>query len=225
MRLTILALWLCAAGPGQAAETLQDLVGRIDQAAAQFKGMTARIIKVSYTAVIQDKTEERGLITMRLAKPRQLEVLLDLSEPDPRIWTFRNRTAEAYYPKIKTVQIYDLGKQGNLVDQFLLLGFGSTGKELAKNYTLRVTGEDVVDGKKSTCLELIPKSAKALEHLTKVEIWFPASAGYPVRQKFHQRSGDYVLVTYLETRLNSNLPEDAVRLKLPAGVKKEYPQK
>jgi outer membrane lipoprotein-sorting protein len=58
-----------------------------------------------------------------------------------------------------------------------------------------------------------------------VEIWFSQESGNPVQQKFYMGSGDYMLVNYAETKLDANLPEQAVRLKLPANVKREYPQK
>ena len=34
------------------------------------------------------------------------------------------------YPKLKTVQEIDLGKRTDLIDQFLLVGFGTSGQEL-----------------------------------------------------------------------------------------------
>jgi outer membrane lipoprotein-sorting protein len=74
-------------------------------------------------------------------------------------------------------------------------------------------------------LELVPKSSEARQHLTKVEIWFPHESGFPIQQKFYQGSGDYVLVSYSETRLESHIPDSSVRLVLPKSVKREYPQK
>jgi outer membrane lipoprotein-sorting protein len=138
--------------------------------------------------------------------------------------SFQGQKAEIYYPKIKTVQVYDLGKYRQLVDQFLLLGFGSSGKELRKSYSLRVVGEDKVSGELTTRLELLPKSKSARKHLGKVELWISTS-GYPLQQKFYQPSGDYVLITYSDLKINPDFPEDALKLKLPGDVKREYPQK
>ncbi|MBL8234565.1 MAG: hypothetical protein JNL98_39065 [Bryobacterales bacterium] len=211
--------------PGAHGETLKDVVTRIDQAADAFRGMTAKLKKASYTAVIKDLTEESGAIAMRLGKGREMEVRVDFSQPDAKTWAFRGRRAELFLPKINTVQEYDLGKHGRLLDQFLLLGFGSTSKDLEKSYTLKLAGEEALAGKKTSKLELIPKSNEARQHLSKVEIWFPSDSGYPVQQKFYQGSGDYVLVSYSEAKLDSAIPDTAVRLALPKGVKREYPQK
>ncbi len=215
----------CMAPPTVLAESLKDLLSRLDQASAAFSGMSAHLKRISYTAVIKDTTEERGSIIMRLAKGRNLELRVDLSSPDEKSWSFRGRKAELYIPKINTVQEYDLGKHARLIDQFLLLGFGSTSRELEKNYVLKLSGKETVNGIATTKLDLTPRSAEALEHLKRVEIWFPLDSGYPAQQKFYLGSGDYVLVSYTEAKLNPNLPESAVRLALPRNVKREYPQK
>lgn len=216
---------LCTLAVAASAETLQDLQARIDQAATTFRGMTAKLRRISYTAVIKDTSEEQGTISMKVSKPKEMQVRVDFTAPDVKSWAFRGRKAELFIPKINTVQEYDLGKHGRLLDQFLLLGFGSTVKDLQKSYTLKLLGEETTAGLKASKLELTPKSEDARQHLQRVEIWFPLNAGNPIQQKFHLGSGDYMLVTYQDTKLDPNLPDSAVRLALPANVKREYPQK
>jgi outer membrane lipoprotein-sorting protein len=221
-RLALLALCLSAL-PAQA-DSLPELLGRMDRAAADFRGMTAKLRRVSYTAVIKDLSEEKGSIAMKSQKQKDMQVLVDFTSPDVKTWAFRGRKAELFIPKINTVQEYDLGKHSRLIDQFLLLGFGSSSKDLARTYDLKYGGEESIEGSKTSKLELIPRSEDARQHLKKVEIWF-AESGYPVQQKFYLGSGDYMLVNYGETKIDANLPDTAVRLKLPANVKREYPQK
>jgi outer membrane lipoprotein-sorting protein len=135
---------------------------------------------------------------------------------------FERGTAQIYYPKIRTVQIFDLGKYRSLVDQFLLLGFGSTSQELKGAYELKAIGEEQIGGEPAMHVELVPRSASMLQQVTKVHLWL-SGAGYPLQQKFDLPSGDYKQATYSELKINSGLADDAVRLKLPAGVKREYP--
>jgi outer membrane lipoprotein-sorting protein len=228
MRTAIVVTCFCAAGlftPRSSAETLEDVLSRMDKSSSSFRAMTAKIRKVSYTAVIKDLSEESGTIAMRTAKKGEMEVRVDFTAPDQKTWAFRGRKAELYVPKINTVQEYDLGKHARLLDQFLLLGFGSTSRDLRKNYSLNLLGSEQLQGKVLSRVELIPKSAEAQEHLKRVEIWVPQDAGYPVQQKFFQGSGDYVLVTYSDVKLEPTLTDTVVRLVLPKGVKREFPQK
>jgi len=218
----LLALCLSASA---FAESLNDLLARMDRSAAGFRGMTAALRRVSYTAVIKDTSEEKGSIAIKAQKPKDMQVLVDFTSPDAKTWAFRGRKAELFIPKINTVQEYDLGKHARLLDQFLLLGFGSNSKDLARSYDMKYGGEESIENHKTSKLELTPKSEEARQHLKKVEIWFDQESGYPAQQKFYLGSGDYMLVNYRDTKIDANLPDQAVRLKLPPNVKREYPQK
>ena len=220
---SVCALVLFAAG-GEAAP-LKEVLARMDATAAAFKGMTAKIRRVSHTAVIDEDNIDSGTVTLKRSKPKEVQMLVELTEPEVKSLAFQGRKLEIYFPKILTVQEYDLGKSRALLEQFLLLGFGSTGKELAANYTIASLGEETVGDKKAHRLELIPKSAEALQHLKKVELWIAADGGYPSQQKFFLAGGDYTLVTYTDVKLNPPLSDGALRLKLPKGVKREQIQK
>ncbi len=220
--LTALAVSLPAA-----AANLQQVLAEMDAASRRITAVKARITKASYTAVIDDTTVERGVMWLaRTGKRRkQLKMRIEFTEPDPRSVAFAGNEAEIYYPKIKTVQVYDLGKHKALVEAFLLLGFGSSGKELAKDYEIQLTGEEDVAGAPAWKLELIPRSKKAREKIVKVELWVAKRGAYPVRQKFYAPSGDTTTITYTDVKLNPKLTSSDLQLKLPPDVKREYPQR
>ncbi len=223
--LTGLLLVSLLTGPAPAADTSLDRVlAAMDKASAAFSDMSAKLARVDYTAVINDTTKESGVVRMKRVGARDVRMRIDFAEPDPRSIVFEKTTAQIYYPKIQTVQVYNLGKQRSLVDQFLLLGFGSSGADLAKSYTLKVAGEEQVGGQPATRLELAPKAASLLEYLKKAELWI-AAAGYPVQQEFDRPSGDYSRITYSDVQINTHAPDSVFRLNLPKGVKTEYPQK
>src|SRR6476620_9808947 len=124
MRLIVYLLSLSIAAFGI---TTDDVLSNLDQSAAKFNSMTANLTRLTYTKVIDDKAIEEGKMALKKAGSRDLQVLIDFTKPDPRTVAFRGRKAEIFYPKLKQVQEYDLGKQTDLVDQFLLVGFGTTG--------------------------------------------------------------------------------------------------
>jgi outer membrane lipoprotein-sorting protein len=207
------------------ATTAEDVLSKLDQGAAKFRSMTGGITKLSYTKVIDDKSTEEGSIALRKLSARDLLVLIDFTKPDPKTVALRGRKAEIYYPKLKVVQEFDLGKRTDLMDQFLLVGFGTTGQELKTNYSVKYAGDETVSGQKTFKLELVPTAADRREKLQKLELWIDSDEFYPVQQKFIQPSGDYYLFTYRDVKVNPQLGEEAFKLKLPKGVKREYPQK
>jgi outer membrane lipoprotein-sorting protein len=209
-------LALAAGGP------LETALAKMDQAAATFKDLSADLKKTHYTAVIGEQTYDTGTILIKRPKPHELLMRLDMKEPEPRQLAVDARKAEIYYPKNVLVQEYEIGKYKKLADQLLLLGFGTTSKDLAEGYSIALGGSEEVNGQKTTLLELTPKSNEM--HLRKVQLWISDTTGLAVQQKFEQNGGDYDLATFTNMKINPNLPNSALKLDIPKGAKREYPQ-
>ncbi|MCZ2153660.1 MAG: outer membrane lipoprotein carrier protein LolA [Bryobacterales bacterium] len=221
--LTLLAFAMMSM-PVAYAATQAEILARMDAAATSFKSLRADITRVKYTAILDDRSEESGTMTI-LRSGKDMRARIEITKPSERAVAFHGDEVEVYYPKIKTVQIFDLGKNRGLIDQFLLLGFGGSGKDIAKAYTVKVSGEEKIDGVNTTRIALTPKTAKVRELLQSVEMWIPDGQAYPIRQKFLEPSGDYMEVTYRNSKLNPNVTPADLKLDLPSGVKREYPQK
>ena len=207
-----------------AADSPKDVLARMDKAAAQFKSVSAKIKKSAHTAVLNDDDTETGSMWMSRSG-KDVRTRIEFTQPDPRSLSFRGKKAEIYYPKINTVQEYDLGQHAALVDQFLLLGFGTKGSDLAKDYNVKVIDKAKVGDAETDHIELVPKSKKTKEQLTKVELWVATPDGYPVQQKFYWPSEDTTTITYTDIKINPSITETDLTLKLPPNAKREYPQK
>lgn len=207
------------------AESAEAVLRRMDAAGPQLRGVTANLKRVAHTAVIDDDIEETGTFSLLKGKGGDLRVIIDVQKPDVRQVALNDRKAEIFNPKANVVQEFDLGKQKGLVDQFLLLGFGVTGKELSRNYSVKYQGDASVAGQKCSQLELTPKSAEVRQHFNRIELCVAAGGGYPVRQKLSEPSGNYTEITYSDIQLNPNVNPEQFVLRLPKGVKREYPQR
>jgi len=221
----IIAAMALGWGAPAADSSLAATLARMDDAAAKFKGLQADMQKIAHTAVINEDTVEAGTIAVKRLKPYDIRVRIDFQSPNPRQVAIAGVKGAMYYPGINTVQEYDLGKSRSLVEQFMLLGFGSNSKDLKSAYSIGLGGPDTVAGQKTTRLELIPKSQDVLEHLKRVDLWISDTMGIAVQQKLYEPGGDYLLTTYTNIKLRLNLPDSEVKLDLPKSVKREYPQK
>jgi outer membrane lipoprotein-sorting protein len=205
------------------AETVQSALARMDASAPEFHGMAANLNMVTYTAILSDSTTESGTVKMERNK-NETRALISFTGNSPRTIAFLNKTVQIYYPNLNLVQVYKLGKSSKLLDQYLLLGFGTSGKDLAKGYDIKMAGTENINGRETTKLELTPKEKSVREQLSKVEMWLPLDSGYPVQQKFYNASGNYRLSTYTKFELNPPLGEGALKLNAPPDAKIEYPQ-
>ncbi len=212
---------------GIAKDNLQEILSRMDKAASDFKSMTAQVTHVTHTEVLNDdSTPETGSVTMKKVQPGEVQGKLEFTSPDPKTITIEKRRVQEYLPKINTLQIYDLDKHGPQLDKFVMIGFGTSGTEIAASYDVTILASEQVNGQALMRLQLVPKSGEAKQYVKKLELWIPEQGDpYPLRERIFEPSGDYILVTYSDTKINPPLKPDALQLKLPAGVKTENPGK
>src|SRR5262249_21595358 len=109
--------------PALRADSLEEVLGRMDRAAAEFKTFSAKLKRTDFTAVLNESTELNGTVAMRRTKNGN-EALTKFDPPDPHEIYFSGRVMKRYYPKANTVEVYDAGKLGSTADQMMLLGFG-----------------------------------------------------------------------------------------------------
>jgi outer membrane lipoprotein-sorting protein len=206
------------------AETLTDVLARMDQAAQSFRSLSGKMHRVQFTAVLNESSAMDGML--RLKRVNKMTVgVVEFLPPDPRTVYVSGKSIQVYYPKANTVEIYDASKYVANIDQFLLLGFGTTSAELKKFYALKLGGTDQVAGKMCSRIELTPTTPQMKTLVAKIELWIPEGEANPVREKVTEPSKNYELVDYSDIQLNPPLPDASFEQHLPTGVKKVYPQK
>jgi outer membrane lipoprotein-sorting protein len=202
-----------AAQGGQA--TTETVLGMMDKSAADFRTLTADLENTKYTDVVKDTSVEKGHIFVR----KDSKMRIDITEPDPRTILRVGDTLSVYTPKIKRVEEYDLAKHRAMVDQYVLLGFGTRSESLQKAYDVKLTGENQMDGKKVYLLELTPKSDDVKHQITKIEMWIDSASWLPLQQKFFETgSGDYIQFHYTKMMKNLKIPDSRFKQDWPKDV-------
>jgi len=214
-----IAAILAASSLAPAADSsLETVFARIDKAAANFKTLTADVKRTSHTELVNANETDEGTIAVKRFKADDIRILINFTKPEPKKIAIGGGKGQVYYPKANEVQVADVKKHRDLVNEVLLLGFGATSAELKAAYTITLGGPDTVNGMPVTRIELVSKNEEILHSIKKCELWIPES-GIAVQQKFHESGGDYQVATYSHIVVNPNLPDSAVRLDLPKGVK------
>jgi outer membrane lipoprotein-sorting protein len=170
---------------------------------------------------VQDTSTETGQIAVR----RDEKMRIEFSKPDPRTILRTGDSLFVYTPKINRVEEYNLGKNRAMVDQYILLGFGTRMDNVKKNYLIAVSGEEELDQRKTVLIELTPKSNEIRSQISKIQMWIDESSWLPIQHKFIEASsGDYILIHY--TNLMKNLKVDDAKFKQdwPKGVSRVKPR-
>jgi outer membrane lipoprotein-sorting protein len=222
----LLAAAAVHAAPTSDATSLDAVLGNMDKASASFRGMAADVEWTTFTALVEDKSVEKGHMKVRRSGASDTDLYINFTDPYPKEVLIRGSKVEMYKPKIKTVEEYDLSDSKEKIDQALLIGFGASGKTIRKDYDAKLLGEEAVAGEPTAHLELIPKDAEARKSIAKFEMWVSTENWQTVQLKiFQDLSGDYRLDTYTNIELNPKLGDSDFALDLPKGVKRITPRK
>jgi outer membrane lipoprotein-sorting protein len=224
---------LCAAGAGalfastpavvtpQGNWTLDSVLKQLDTQAADFHSLTADLERTKVTVVVNDKSTQSGQIFVR----RDGKMRIELTQPDPQTILRDGDNFYIYNPKIHRVEEYNLGNKKSVVDQFLLLGFGTSGSSLKESYTITLHGEETLDNHKVILLELLPKTDEVKRQLSKIQLWLDESTWLSAQQQFYETgSGDYFIVRYKNMARNVKIPDSQFKPHWPHGTTKIQPQ-
>jgi outer membrane lipoprotein-sorting protein len=214
--------WASAPVRAQAkgSQSLENAFRELDARAKDFHSVSADIERTKVTVVVNDKSTESGTI-----KVRGDRMLLDLTAPDPRTILRTGDSLFVYTPGLKRVEEYNLGKNRALLDQFLLLGFGTDSNEMRKSYLVTYMKEDKIDDRKAVELELTPKMEAVRSQISKIQIWLDESTWLPAQQEFFEAgSGDYSIVKYSKIVRNPDLPDSQFKPHWPKGTERIHPQ-
>jgi outer membrane lipoprotein-sorting protein len=218
----VAASWANQSVEGQArgGQTLESIFRQMDAQAKDFHSVSADIERTKVTVVVNDKSTETGSIQVRGDR-----MLLELKSPDPRTILRTGDSLFVYNPGLKRVEEYNLGKNRALLDQFLLLGFGTDSQEMKKSYLVTLMREDKIDDRKTIQLELTPKLEAVRSQISKIQIWLDEASWLPVQQEFFESgSGDYSIVKYSKIVRNPGLPDSQFKPHWPKGTEKIKPQ-
>jgi outer membrane lipoprotein-sorting protein len=199
--------------------TTESVLTMMDKSASDFRSLTADIEHIKYTEVVKDTSTENGQIFVR----RDQKMRIEFTKPDPRVILRTGDSLFVFTPKINRVEEYNLGKNRALVDQYVLLGFGTKSQNMEKSYDIALSSEEEIDQHKAFVLTLTPKSEDVRKQITKIQIWLDSSSWLPIQQKFFEAgSGDYFLFKYSnmmknlkisDSRFKPDWPKNATRVK------------
>jgi len=215
-RYTTAALPAAPATPS--VDTVLVMMGK---SAQDFHSLSAEVEHIKYTEVVKDTSIESGHFYVRRDEKMRIEIL----KQDQRTILRTGDQLYVYTPKINRVEEYDLGKNRQMVDQYVLLGFGTKVENIRKSYDIAVKNEEELDQRKTVVLELTPKSESVARQISKIQMWIDEASWLPIQQKFYETgSGDYFLFHYKNMMKNLKLGDVKFKPDWPKSVQKIKPR-
>jgi hypothetical protein len=199
--------------PGELDQALRQM----DTASARFKSTEADFQWDFYELVVKETTTQHGNIYFK-KNGAKLEMGAKILPPTARFFSYKEGKLALFDPGTKDLKVYTAGQNKAQYESLLTLGFGGSGSDLAKAWTITDLGvEPLSDGSTSvptTKLDLVSKDANFRNMFSHVVIWVDLNRDISLKQQFFTPSGDYRTATY--TNIRYNQPVDTK----PYGYKK-----
>ena len=212
-------------GAGQtAAPPLATVLAGMNEAASSFHSVAGDLEYTKVTVIVDDHSTEKGKIYFEKDKSGKPHVMIAFTDPAEKYVLFSSDKVSIYHPKISEVEEYKVANSDGLVEQFLLLGFGTSGSELQKSYKVSVEGEESVDGQPAVHLDLVPKNQNVAARVSHIELWVSPQTWQPVQQKFIEPSKDFLVARYKNVLHNTKIAAKSFELPFRGKVKTVHPQ-
>ncbi len=196
---------------------LTEILSHMDAAAKNLRTVSANLEYTKVTVLVDDKAVQSGQLYYRRGKGT--DILIDFKKPEPKVIAVRKDRGEIFNPKINQIDEFNLEGRSGMVEQFLLLGFGTETERIKKDYDLKFLKEENLDRDITVVLELTPRSDTTKAQLTKIQLWVSEESWLPMQQKFFQPSGDYLMARYSNIVVNRPLSNATFIIHAPNDVK------
>jgi len=197
------------------------VLASIDQAGKRLTDLTADIKQTKVTLVVNDTSTETGKLFLKRLKNGN-RTKLEYEKPEIKTLLIDNGKVLIYEPKIKRLQEIDLGKN-RAQAEFLLTGVGQSSANLTNTYDVKFLKEEVINGVKTSLLELKPKSGKVSAMFTQIWLWIDPATGLPNQTRLTESSGDYLTFQLENIKINPKLSDKTFKLDVPSDVQKIKP--
>ena len=166
----------------------------MDAASARFHSAEANVQKLQFERIVNDTSTETGTIYF-LRNGGSMQMGAKFDPPDAQVLEYKNGVGRLYNPATNQLQqISAGGANAARSEAFLTLGFGGSGSDLAKAWTITDLGADQMnDGSKTVPVEkldLVSKDASVRGNFTHITIWVDPARDVSLKQVGYTPSGE-----------------------------------
>jgi outer membrane lipoprotein-sorting protein len=214
--------------------TLDTVLKKMDDAAASFHAVEAEFEWDNYERVIDEVDNyQTGTIYYR-RNGKDIEMKADVKksgsslnqlQSQPKFVLFKDGKIQVYDAgKADQVTVYDLGKNAQDFESYLVLGFGGSGQDLLKAFDVTFIGPETVGGVATAQIQLVPKSDRVRNNFKQIQLWIDLEKGISVQQKFITPEGDYRLTKYSSIHMKDKLDDNVFKLKTTSKTQTVNPR-
>jgi outer membrane lipoprotein-sorting protein len=191
---------------------LDEVLRQMDAASLKFQSAEADFQWDLYEKVVRQTTTQKGTIYFK--KEGGATVMgVKMTSPSLKIIEFRNGVLRLYEPGTDHLTVIDATKNKAMLESFLTVGFGGSGKDLAKAWNISDLGDETVDGIQTVKLDLVAKDPAVRNNCTHMTLWVDPVRGIELKQSLYMPSEDYRTAVYSNIKYNQGVDTKPYQIK------------
>jgi outer membrane lipoprotein-sorting protein len=191
---------------------LDEVLRQMDAASLKFQSAEADFQWDLYEKVVRQTTTQKGTIYFK--KEGGTTVMgVKMTSPSLKFIEFRNGVLRLFEPGTDHLTMIDATKNKAMLESFLTVGFGGSGKELAKAWNISDLGDETVDGVQTVKLDLVPKDPAVRNNCTHMTLWVDPVRGIELKQSLYMPSEDYRTAVYNNIKYNQGVDLKTYQIK------------
>jgi outer membrane lipoprotein-sorting protein len=187
---------------------LDQAIRQMDASSARFKSAEAEFQWDFYELVVKETTTQHGKIYFK-KNGANLEMGAKIVPPAAKFLSYKDGKLAMFDPGTKELKVFTAGQNKARYESFLTLGFGGSGSDLAKVWTISYLGNEPLSDGSTTVqaakLDLVSKDPDVRSMFTHIVIWVDLNRDISLKQQFFTPSGDYRTATYTNIRYNQSV--------------------
>jgi outer membrane lipoprotein-sorting protein len=191
---------------------LDEVLRQMDAASAKFKSAEADFRWDLFERVVKQTSTQTGTIYF-VKDGLKTEMGAKIDSPAAKFLEFRDGMFRMFDPGPDHLTTVSSKQNQGQIESFLTLGFGGSGKDLTRAWTISDLGTETVDGVETAKLDLVPKDATVHNNVTHILIWIDTDRDVSLKQEFFMTSEDTRTAFYTNIRLNQKIDQGKYEIK------------
>jgi outer membrane lipoprotein-sorting protein len=203
---------------------LDEVLRQMDAASAKFRSAEADFQWDLFEQVVKQTTSQKGTIYFE-KEGAKAQMGAKIVDPSIKLLEYREGTLRIFEPGTDHLTTILARKNQAQMDSFLTLGFGGSGKDLERAWTVSDLGmESMSDGShavETAKLDLVSKDPSVRNLFTHITVWVDTERGISLKQVFYMPSEDRRTVVNTNIRYNQKVDQRPYEIKTDGKTTKD----
>lgn len=199
-------------------QLLTGVLSKMQTAHRNLRSLRTGMAQVRHNPQIGSTETDYGTLIYKPGAKGKSKMRIDYTRPDQKSVSVLGENLVFYQPRINQVLKTTISKaaKGKTSSYSALVGLDGSLESLTRDYNVDYVKDELVNGKQTTRLQLIPKASGTF---SRIDLWVSNEFWLPVQYQMFERNGDSTVVKFTGMEINPTIADAAFNVNIPSGTK------